>query len=173
MQSRFLPFLLAAALAGGCATTDGPDGPGAPAADAPAAFTKLETQSLWLAPAELERQGLRSVAVALIDLDFSKPETELVLSIASFRPDGNAMRLAVAGDPVRVKTVAALRDELAKRTTETPIGLVVTAGGKPLGAGAEVSPEMQAFLGYFLDQLGSAGVKFAILAPEKLTVERP
>ena len=107
-----------------------------------------------------------------MDLDFSKRETEIVYVPASFRPAGNDVRLAVFEEEKRLRTIAQLRDELALRTDETPVGLVVTTGGKALGAGAEVSPQMQQFLRYFVEQLERAGAEFAILAPSSASVVR-
>lgn len=168
MKPNALPLLLAALLAGGCATpapdTRGEDG--AP----PRPFSRIATDSRWTVPAQLE--GESSVVVALVDLDFTKRDTEIVCTPASFRPSGNAVRLAVFEEGKRVRTIAELRDALAERTEGTPIGLVVTANGEALGAGAEVTPEMQQFLSYFVDRLDKAGVEFTILAPERLSVVR-
>ena len=165
-MKTLLPLL--ALLAAGCASqgvdTRGDEG------EPPRPFTRIETASRWVVPSELE--GTDSAIVALVDLDFSKRETEIVYVPASFRPDGNDVRLAVFEEEKRLRTIAQLRDELALRTDETPIGLVVTTGGEPLGAGAEVSPAMQQFLRYFVEQLEKAGVEFAILAPAAVSVVR-
>lgn len=162
-----LPFL-AACLAAGCASpgvdTRGEDG--AP----PKPFTPVATRSRWVAPSELE-EG-RDFVVALVDLDFSKRDTEIVCTPASFRAGGDELRLAVFEDGRRVRTIAELRDVLAERTDGTPIGLVVTAGGETLGAGAEITPPMQQFLRYFVERLDQAGVEFAILAPSRASVVR-
>ncbi len=166
-QQAFLPLL--ALLAAGCASAPGVDTRG-DEGEPPKPFTRIETSSRWVVPAELEQAD--SVIVALVDLDFSKRDTEIVYVPASFRPDGNDLRLAVFEEEKRLRTIAQLRDELALRTDEAPIGLVVTTGGKPLGAGAEVSPAMQQFLRYFVEQLEKAGVEFAILAPAAVSVVR-
>ena len=167
MKAKIVPILLSL-LAAGCAApgvdTRGKDG--AP----PKFFTPIATQSRWTVPAELE--GTDSVIVALVDLDFSKRDTEIVCTPASFRPDGNTIRLAVFEEGRRVRTIAALRDVLAERTDGTPIGLVVTANGEALGAGVQITPSMQQFLAYFVDQLDKAGVEFTILAPDRLSVVR-
>ncbi len=166
MKRKLLPLLLAC-LAAGCTTTKVADTRGEDG-EPPKPFSRIETQSRWVVPAELE--GTDSVVVALVDLDFSNRETEIVCTPASFRPDGNDVRLAVFEEGRRVRTLAELRDVLAERTDATPIGLVVTTDGKPLGAGAEISPELQQFLRYFIDQLDRAGVEFAILAPAHVSV---
>jgi hypothetical protein len=167
MKTKLLP-LLAACLAAGCASqgvdTRGDKG------EPPKPFTRIATSSRWVVPTELEPAD--SVIVALVDLDFSKRETEIVYVPASFRPDGNDVRLAVFEEEKRLQTIAQLRDELALRTDDTPIGLVVTTGGKALGAGAEVSPAMQQFLRYFVEQLEKAGTEFTILAPSAVSVVR-
>jgi hypothetical protein len=167
MNPKTLPVLLAV-LAAGCAApgvdTRGKDG--AP----PKFFTPIATQSRWTVPAELE--GTDSVIVAFVDLDFSKRDTEIVCTPASFRPNGNTIRLAIFEEGRRVRTIAALRDALAERTDGTPIALVVAANGEALGAGAQITPAMQQFLAYFVDQLDKAGVEFTILAPDRLSVVR-
>ena len=168
MKPNALLSLLAAALAAGCAAP-GVDTRGADGAP-PRPFSMISTASRWTVPAQLE--GEEAVVVALVDLDFTKRDTEIVCTPASFRPSGNAVRLAVFEKGRRVRTIAELRDALAERTQGTPIGLVVTANGEPLGAGAQVTPEMQQFLSYFVDRLDKAGVEFTILAPERLSVVR-
>ena len=168
MKPKLLPLLLAC-LAAGCASTKGVDTRGENG-EPPKPFSRIATESRWVPPSELE--GAASVIVALVDLDFSKRDTEIVCTPASFRPSGNDVRLAVFEEGRRVRTIAELRDVLAERTDGTPIGLVVMADGKALGAGAEVSPEMRQFLRYFIDQLDRSGVEFAILAPSRVSVVR-
>ena len=46
------------------------------------------------------------------------------------------------------------------------------ADGEALGAGAEITPAMQGFLRYFVEQLDKAGVEFTILAPSRVSVVR-
>lgn len=167
MKAKFIPVVLSL-LAAGCASS-GVDTRGEGGAP-PKPFTPIPTQSRWTVPAELP--GGEPAIVALVDLDFSKRDTEIVVTPASFRPDGNTIRLAVFEEGRRVRTIAALRDALAERTAEPPVGLVVTANGEALGAGARVTPAMQQFLAYFVDQLDKAGVAFTILAPERLSVVR-
>lgn len=168
MKTNALLPLIAACLAAGCASpavdTRGEDG------SPPKPFSRIATESRWTVPSELE--GEQSVVVALVDLDFTKRDTEIVCTPASFRPSGNDVRLAVFEEGRRVRTIAELRDVLAGRTDGTPIGLVVLADGKALGAGAEVSPEMLQFLRYFIDQLARAGVEFTILAPSRVSIVR-
>ena len=168
MKTNALLSLLAACLAAGCASsgvdTRGEDG------EPPKPYTAIATQSRWTVPSELPEGG--SVVVALVDLDFSKRDTEIVVTPASFRPGGNTVRLAVFEEGRRVRTIAGLRDALAERTDGTPVGLVVTANGEALGAGAQITPAMQQFLAYFVDRLDKAGAEFTILVPERLSVVR-
>lgn len=167
MKARHIPLLLSA-LAAGCAAP-GVDTRGE-AGSPPRTYTPIPTESRWTVPAELPAG--EPAIVALVDLDFSKRDTEIVVTPASFRPDGNTVRLAVFEEGRRVRTIAALRDALAERMAEPPVGLVVTANGEALGAGARITPAMQQFLAYFVDQLDKAGVAFTILAPERLSVVR-
>lgn len=154
----------------GCASPPAGDEPGA--APEEVRFTPLEGARHWMTAAELPTDG--RIVIALADIDATRPEVVYSCAAAACSPDGgDSLVLTVLEDPVSCPTLLALRNALDHRTQEPPFGLVVTAGGRPLGGGGtQVTPEMAAFLRYFVSTLDDAGLRYAFIVPERLIVVR-
>ena len=166
-----LPLMALALLFAGCATpfSDSTD-EAPPKADF--RFSRLEQESHWMTATELPEGG--TVTLALVDIDSSKPEVSYRCAAANCRPDGSgSLVLSVLETPEECPTLLALRDALGRRTDEPPFGLVLTAGGRGLGViGNRITPEMSAFLRYFVTTLEDAGVRYAFIVPARLVVVR-
>ena len=153
----------------GCASTPDVDEPGG--APEEVRFTPLPGVRHWMTASELPTDG--RIVIALADIDATRPEVVYSCAAAACSPDGgDSLVLTVLEDPVSCPTLLALRNALDHRTEEPPFGLVVTAGGRPLGGGTQVTPEMAAFLRYFVSTLDDAGLRYAFIVPERLIVVR-
>ena len=167
-----LPFALAvlSLLVAGCASTPDADEPGA--APEELRFSPLADAKHWMTAAELPTDG--RIVLALADIDTTRPDVVYSCAAAACTPDGgDSLVLTVLEDPVACPTLLALRDALNHRTEEPPFGLIVTAGGRPLGgSGTQVTSDMAAFLRYFVSTLDDAGLRYAFIVPERIIVVR-
>lgn len=162
-----LPLLAAAfclAAASGCLSgrTKSPD-----RVESLKAFTKMPFESRWLTPRQVS--GMDSVVLAVVDFDFTGRDVEIGYCPAAFRPSPSGeMRLVAFERPVRLRTVGELRDEMAKRTDEGPVAMIVMAGGRPVGdEGTEIPEPLMRFLASFDSDLRLAGIDSAYLLPSR------
>jgi hypothetical protein len=165
-----LAVALAALAAGGCRTA--PDAKTKPpqVVDAKQMLTPLQTGFGYVTPRDLKQGG--GLRLALIDVDFTKPNLAYDFNVVSFAPDGTDALLAFAAEPPkRLNTLAELREHLLPYVPSARIGIVMMLDGEPLGVGGAVPrPEQNAFFREFAAMMDAAGIAYTYIVPETISI---
>ena len=171
--SIFALALAAAVIAtGGCRTAPDAKTTAPKAVEAKDKLTPLQTEFGYVTPRDLkERTGMR---VALIDVDFTKPNLAYRFNVVTFVPDGtDALTALSPGPPPSLHALAELRDHLLPFVPDARIGLVMMLDGEPLGIGGKTPrPEQNAFFREFAAMMDAAGIAYTYIVPGKISIIR-
>jgi|LFRM01.1.fsa_nt_gb hypothetical protein len=173
IQGRTIFALALATLAaGGCLMAPGTKKSPAKEVDAKQMLTPLQTEFGYVTPRDLKQDG--ALKLAMIDVDFTKPNLVYDFSVVVFEPDGSDALLAkAAGQPTRLNTLAELRDHLLPFVPDARIGLVMMLDGEPLGIGGKTPrPEQNAFFREFATMMDAAGIAYTYIVPGKIAIIR-
>ena len=138
-----------------------------------AVLTKLDTAYGYVIPQELKSE--KPLVVALINVDFSKTHLLFDFSVGTFEPRKNRgdvyLKVQESGDPL--VSLAELREKLEPHVADVPIGIIMMVDGAPLGVGGKSpKPEQNEFFREFAAMMADAGIKYAYIVPEKVTISR-
>lgn len=139
----------------------------------PQILTKINTEYGYVTPQEIGGQGM--VAVAVINVDFSKTHILYDFNIGTFQPkEGrNDLYLKVVGSGKYLGSLAELQAEMAPHIQGMPIGIIMMVDGAPLGVGGNTpKPEQNDFFHDFAEMMSSAGIQYAYLVPEKVSLSK-
>ncbi len=136
-------------------------------------FTPLDTKFSYVTPQELS--GRESVVVALINVDFSQTQLLFDCSVAEFEPHKTRgdvyLKIKKSSNPLI--SLAELKAEIEKNLIDVPLGIIVLIDGEPVGvAGKSPTPEQNGFFREFADMMRTAGIQYAYIVPEKVTISR-
>lgn len=161
--------LVAAVFVQGCLTGRGKGDD----ADAPRVLTKLETRYGYITPQEIRAD--RTVSVALINVDFSKAHLLFDFNIGSFEPRSGRGDIYLKVDkPTRpLVSLAELQAKLEACIEDIPVGIIMMVDGVALGVGGNTpKAEQNDFFRDFATMMEAAGIKYAYIVPEKITISR-
>ncbi|MGI5870040.1 MAG: hypothetical protein ACOX9C_11425 [Kiritimatiellia bacterium] len=133
-------------------------------------LTALETTYNYMTPRDLKESG--GLRIALVDVDFSRPNLAYDFNVVSFTPDGTDALLAVATEPAkRLNTLSELRDYFLAYMPSARIGVVMMFDGEPLGTSGK-SPQSahNAFFREFAAMMDAAGIDYTYIVPDKITI---
>lgn len=133
-------------------------------------LTKINTEYGYITPQEIE--GDSPVAVAVINVDFSKTHILFDFNIGTFQPkEGRGdLYLKMTGSGKYLGSLAELRAEMAPYIQGTPIGIIMMVDGAALGVGGNTpKQEQNDFFHDFAEMMSAAGIRYAYLVPEKVS----
>ncbi len=136
-------------------------------------LTKINTEYGYITPQEIG--GESAVAVAVINVDFSKTHILFDFNIGTFQPkEGRGdLYLKVTGSGKFLGSLAELQAEMVPHIQGMPIGIIMMVNGTPLGVGGNTpKPEQNDFFHDFAEMMATAGIKYAYLVPEKVSLTR-
>ncbi len=139
----------------------------------PQVLSKINTTYSYVTPQEIGGGG--TVAVAIINVDFSKTHILFDFNIGTFQPkEGrNDLYLRMTGSGKYLGSLAELQAEMAPHIQEMPIGIIMMVDGVPLGVGGNTpKPEQNEFFHDFAEMMSSSGIKYAYLVPEKVSLAK-
>ncbi len=136
-------------------------------------LTKIKSEYGYVTPQEIE--GENPVAVAIINVDFSRTHILFEFDIGTFEPRKNRgdLYLKVTGSGKLIGSLAELRAAMEPHILTMPIGIIMMVDGAPLGVGGHTpKPEQNDFFRDFAAMMSSAGIQYAYIVPEKITLSR-
>ncbi len=139
----------------------------------PQILSKINTNYSYVTPQEIG--GNVPVAVAVINVDFSKTHILFDFNIGTFQPkEGrNDLYLKMTGSGKYLGSLAELQSEMAPHIEGMPIGIIMMVNGVPLGVGGNTpKPEQNDFFHDFAEMMSSSGIKYAYLVPEKISLTK-
>jgi hypothetical protein len=171
MKTRPLKIMLAAAVSavviGGCASQKVAE----VVADHP--FTPINGAYGYVTPQEIT--GEDPVYVALIDVDFSKTHILFTFNVGSFVPKekSGSVYLRANGAGEALASLAELRAKLEPLAGDSRIGVIMMIDGEPLGVGGKTPrPEQGDLFREFAAMMEEAGIKYAYIVPERISISR-
>lgn len=117
----------------------------------------------------------KSVAIALINVDFSKSHILFDFSVGAFEPRANKgnVYLKTASTGETLVSLAEVRAKLQLHVEGQPVGIIMSLNGIPLGVDEHApKPEQGEFFRDFEAMMSDAGIQFAYIVPEKLVISR-
>lgn len=141
------------------------------AVEAPALqyLTEINTKYGYVTPQEIG--GDQPVAVAIINVDFSKTHILFDFNVGTFQPKESRgdLYLKLKGSEKYLGSLAELQAEMAPHIQGMPIGIIMMVDGAPLGVGGNSpKPEQNEFFHDFSEMMSAAGIRYAYLVPEKI-----
>ena len=136
-------------------------------------FTPLNCEYGYVTPQEIT--GEDPVYIALINVDFSKTHILFTYNVGSFVPKekSGAIYLRVNGAGEALASLAELRAKLEPLAGNSKIGVVMMIDGEPLGvSGKTPKPEQGDLFREFAGMMEEAGIKYAYIVPERISISR-
>lgn len=136
-------------------------------------FTPIGGEYGYVTPQEIA--GEEPVYVALINVDFSKTHILFTLNVGSFVPKekSGSIFLRVNGAGEALASLAELRAKLEPLAGDSRIGVIMMIDGEPLGVGGKSPKSEQGDLfREFAAMMETAGIKYAYIVPERISISR-
>ncbi len=164
---RIAPLLLAAVLAGGCASSSPKDKPEENAVDPAKAFTPIRAKFSTVSPADLG--DMESLRIAVIDADFTDGVASLGFVPGIYRPANGVCELLETR--LNCASIAELVKAIDRHVDRMPFGILFTYRGR-LASDADISrdlpPAYGDFYRGFLAAMKEEGIDFVPLVPSKV-----
>ena len=136
-------------------------------------LSEINTKYGYVTPQEIG--GDQPVAVAIINVDFSKTHILFDFNVGTFLPkEGRGdLYLKLTGSGKYLGSLAELQAEMAPHIQGMPIGIIMMVDGAPLGVGGITpKPEQNEFFHDFSEMMSAAGIRYAYLVPEKVSLTK-
>lgn len=117
----------------------------------------------------------KPVAIALINVDFSKSHILFDFSVGTFEPRANKgnIYMKTVGAQETLASLSEVRTKLQQHIEGVPVGIIMSLDGIPLGVDEHApKPEQGDFFRDFEAMMSAAGIAFSYVVPEKLVVSR-